>query len=296
MELCNLCPRECGVDRSGGKLGFCAQGDTLRVARIAPHHFEEPVISGTRGSGTVFFSGCSLGCVFCQNRDISRRGGLGQEYSEDELCEAIFNLKESGVHNLNLVTPTHFLHRIVPLLKRLKHDGLDIPIVYNSSGYEKTDSLKQLDGLVDIYLPDLKYFSGELAKKYSSAEDYPSVALSAISEMFRQVGRYRFSAKEPNILARGLIVRHLVLPASRKDSMAVLDALAKILPAEDILLSLMSQYTPDFATDTPYKELHRRVTSFEYDSVVKHAESLGFDGFIQEKSSAVTAYTPDYTK
>lgn len=296
MAACNLCPRECGVDRSNGSLGFCGESDTIRVARIAPHHFEEPVISGSRGSGTVFFSGCSLGCIFCQNRNISRPGGLGREYSEDELCEAILELQESGVHNLNLVTPTHFLHGIIPLLERLKSGALNIPVVYNSSGYEKADTLRRLDGLIDIYMPDLKYFSGELAKKYSGAENYPEFALSAIEEMFRQVGKYRFSEEEPNILSRGLIVRHLVLPSNRKDSLAVLEALAKVLPPSDILLSLMSQYTPEFAMESPHRELHRKITSFEYSSVVKRAEELGFDGFIQERSSAVSDFTPDFTK
>lgn len=296
MSVCNICPRECGVDRQKDERGFCGEGDSLRVARIAPHHFEEPVISGSRGSGTVFFSGCSLGCIFCQNKEISRSGGFGREYSDGELYEAILELQDSGVHNINLVTPTHFLHRIIPLLERLRQGALKIPVVYNSSGYEKADTLTRLDGLVDIYMPDLKYFSGELAKKYSAAEDYPAVALSAIAEMLRQVGRYKFSEQEPSILARGMIVRHLVLPSNRKDSISALEALAKVLPPEDILLSLMSQYTPDFALDTPYRELHRRVTSFEYSSVVKRAEELGFDGFIQEKSSAVTDYTPDFTK
>lgn len=295
MEKCRLCPRECTVDRKNGKIGYCGESDTLRVARIAPHFFEEPVISGTRGSGTVFFSGCSLGCVFCQNRDISRRGGNGKEMSEGELYDAILALQESGVHNLNLVTPTHFTHLIAPLLKRLRASGeLHIPVVYNTSGYEKAETLRMLDGLVDIYMPDFKYFSPELAKKYSSAPDYPEAASKALSEMFRQVGKYRYSDSEPHILASGLIVRHLVLPSCRADSIAVLEHLASLLPATDILLSLMSQYTPDFALDTPYKELHRRVTTFEYQKVVDRAAELGFDGFIQSKDAASARFTPDF--
>ena len=295
MAVCNLCPRECNIDRSGDKRGYCGEGDTLRVARIAPHHFEEPVISGTRGSGAVFFSGCSLGCVFCQNKDISRRGGSGREMSSKDLRDAILDLQESGVHNINLVTPTHFVHKLVPILMDMRsHNELSIPVVYNTSGYEKVETLKDLDGLVDIYMPDLKYFSAELAKKYSAASNYPDVALRAIKEMLSQVGSYEFSASEPSVLKRGLIVRHLVLPSHRADSIAVLEELAKAIPAEDILLSLMSQYTPDFALDTPYRELHRRITSFEYSSVVKRAEELGFEGFIQEKSSAVSDFTPDF--
>ena len=295
MSLCNLCPRKCNIDRSKGSLGYCKEGDALRVARIAPHYFEEPVISGTRGSGTVFFSGCSLGCLFCQNKDISRQGGSGKVLDDGELHEKILILQEQGVHNINLVTPTHFLHRIIPLLERLKKSGrLHIPVVYNSSGYENADTLCRLDGLVDIYLPDFKYFSSDLAKKYSAASDYPKVAEKAIAEMYRQVGKYEYSKAEPNILCRGLIVRHLVLPSCRADSISVLKRLAEILPPENILLSLMSQYTPEFALDTPYKELHRRITTFEYEQVVKCAEELGFDGFIQSRSSASAGFTPDF--
>ena len=295
MSLCNLCPRKCNIDRSKGSIGYCKEGDALRIARIAPHHFEEPPISGSRGSGTVFFSGCSLCCLFCQNKDISRQGGSGKIINDNELYEQILCLAEQGVHNINLVTPTHFLHRIIPLLEKLKKSGqLHIPVVYNSSGYENVDSLRRLDGLVDIYLPDFKYFSSELAKKYSAAPDYPEVAQKAIAEMYRQVGKYEYSKDEPSILSRGLIVRHLVLPSCRADSIALLKKLAEIVPVKDILLSLMSQYTPEFALDTPYKELHRRITTFEYEQVVKCAEELGFDGFIQARSSASSGFTPDF--
>ena len=292
--LCSICPRKCNIDRTKGR-GFCGESDRIRVARIAPHHFEEPPISGTRGSGTVFFSGCSLRCVFCQNRDISRRDGFGIEMSDSELYEKILELQDSGVHNLNLVTPTHFLNRIVPLLERLKSSSdLKIPVVYNSSGYETVESIKRLDGLVDVYMPDFKYFSNELAKKYSSAPDYREVAAAAITEMIRQRGRYRYSSDEPDILSSGVIVRHLVLPSHREDSKNVLRHLATIVEPSQILISLMSQYTPDFAMDTPYKNLHRRVTSFEYSSVCDLATELGFEGFMQSKSSAVPDYTPDF--
>ena len=294
MSKCTLCPRRCGIDRETS-IGFCGEKDVIRVARIAPHMFEEPPISGTQGSGTVFFSGCPLHCVFCQNKSISKSGGVGKEMSENELYEEIVKLLETGVHNLNLVTAAHFVAQIVPVLKRLTADGkLNVPVVYNSSGYESVETLKMLDGLVDIYLPDFKYASPELAKKYSGAPDYPDVAKAAISEMFRQVGKFEYSEQEPNLLKKGVIVRHLVLPSCRQDSIDVLGELAKILPTDEILLSLMSQYTPEFALDTPYKELHRRVTSFEYSSVVKEVERLGFDGFIQEKSSANAKYTPDF--
>ncbi len=294
MSVCNICPRKCNIDRSVAQ-GYCRESDTIRVARIAPHHFEEPVISGSRGSGTVFFSGCSLRCVFCQNRDISREDGAGREMSDAQLYDAILELQETGVHNINLVTPTHFLHKLIPLLKKLKSSGeLHIPVVYNSSGYERVSTLKALEGLVDIYLPDLKYASPQLAAKYSSAPDYPEVAFKAIAEMYRQTGKYQYSATEPDLLSRGVIVRHLVLPSCRADSIAALERLAEAMPTEDILLSLMSQYTPEFALDSPYKELHRRITTFEYGKVVERAEALGFNGFIQERASASSSFTPDF--
>ncbi len=292
--ICNACPRKCNIDRAEAR-GFCGEGNLIRVARIAPHCFEEPPISGTRGSGTVFFSGCSLSCVFCQNRDISRLNGIGIEMKDSELYEKILKLQDSGVHNLNLVTPTHFLNRLAPLLERLKSSAdLKIPIVYNSSGYETVDSIKRLDGLVDIYMPDFKYFSNELAKKYSSAPDYREVATAAITEMIRQRGKYKYLENEPDILASGVIIRHLVLPSHREDSKNVLRHLATISEPSAILISLMSQYTPDFAMDTPYKNLHRRVTSFEYSSVCDLATELGFEGFMQSKGSAVADFTPDF--
>jgi putative pyruvate formate lyase activating enzyme len=295
MELCNICPRKCGADREKN-LGFCRAPKEIMLARAALHHFEEPPISGRNGSGTVFFSGCSLRCVFCQNKDISRRGGVGKEISDAELAERMLELQDSGVHNVNLVTAAHFVHRVAPILERLKKSGeLRIPVVYNSSGYESLETLRRLDGLIDIYMPDLKYFSSKLSGEYSSAPDYYEVASRAICEMHRQVGKYEYLENEPDILKSGLIVRHLVLPGCREDSIAVLEHLSALLPADDILLSLMSQYTPEFATDTPYKNLHRRVTTFEYSSVVKRAEELGFDGFVQDKRSASSSFTPDFS-
>ena len=292
--ICNICPRKCNIERSSAH-GFCGESETLRVARIAPHHFEEPPISGTRGSGTVFFSGCSLRCVFCQNKVISREGGRGKGMSPDELYCRILELQESGVHNINLVTPTHFIGTLLPLLERLKSSGeLHIPIVYNSSGYERVEILRALDGLIDIYMPDFKYASSELAARYSAAPDYPEVAETAIREMIRQRGRYRYSKDEPNLLESGVLVRHLVLPSHRSDSMEVLRRLREIADPEDILISLMSQYTPDFALDTPYKNLHRRLTSFEYSSVCAEADSIGFVGFEQCRDSSSARYTPDF--
>ncbi len=295
MLSCNLCPRECDASRDGNNIGICGEKNEIRVSRIAPHHFEEPPISGTNGSGTVFFSGCSLHCVYCQNRDISRVGGKGHTITADALYREILTLAESGVHNINLVTAAHFVHLLVPVLERLRASGdLKIPVVYNSSGYEKLETVKRLDGLVDIYLPDFKYASSELAAKYSHAPDYPSVAETAIREMYRQVGKYMYDQSTPALLANGLVVRHLVLPSHRADSIAVLRRLCEILPTDGFLLSLMSQYTPDFALDTPYKNLHRRVTTFEYMSVADEALRLGLNGFMQSKASASSDFTPNF--
>ena len=292
-EFCRLCERKCGTDRTKAK-GACGMTDKIHIARAALHDWEEPPISGTRGSGTVFFSGCSLECVYCQNKDISHRG-IGEAMSDSELYSRIVALLELGVHNLNLVTPTHFVHRIAPLLERLKASGdLRVPVVYNTSGYERVETLRRLDGLVDIYMPDFKYYSSELSARYSSAPDYREVATSALGEMCRQRGKYRYSSTEEGLLESGVIVRHLVLPSHRADSIEVLKHIAATVEVSDILLSLMSQYTPEFALDTPYKELHRRLTSFEYNSVCKVAEELGFEGFFQSRGSASSDFTPDF--
>lgn len=289
LSACALCPRTCGIDRTKGQVGVCGMTDTLRVARIAPHMWEEPPISGSRGSGTVFFSGCSLRCIFCQNRVISREG-LGKPYTAEELTRAILSLRDKGVHNINFVTPTHYTSLLVPILEKIK-PTLGIPVVWNCGGYESVETLRMLEGLVDIYLPDFKYFSPDLARDYSSAPDYPTVATEALLEMYRQTGKY----EEDNGLAvKGVIVRHLVLPACRADSMNVLRHIASILPVEDIRVSVMRQYTPDFAMDCPHKNLRRRVTDFEYTSVLEEADRLGIVGFSQGKDAATKAYTPDF--
>ena len=289
MSPCTLCPRRCGVDRRAGQVGVCGMTEELRIARIAPHMWEEPPISGNRGSGTVFFSGCSLRCIFCQNRVISREG-LGRAFTEAELESAILTLCDGGVHNINFVTPTHYTPIIARILKKIK-PTLGIPVVWNCGGYEEVETLRMLEGLVDIYLPDFKYCSLELARDYSAAPDYPSVATEALMEMHRQTGAY---TEVDGLATRGVIVRHLVLPGCRKDSLEVLRHVARILPPEDIRVSIMRQYTPDFAMDAPYKNLHRRVTDFEYSSVLEEAERLGLKGFSQGKEAATKAYTPDF--
>lgn len=291
-DKCNACPRGCSVDRSTG-VGFCGASDKIAVSRIALHEWEEPSISGSRGSGTIFFAGCNLRCVFCQNREISASRdafSLARAYSEGELIDAMLALEAAGAHNINLVTPTHFSRELRSVLEAAK-PRLSIPIVYNSSGYESVDSLRALSGLVDVYLPDLKYHSTELSAKYSAAPDYFEVASGALVEMYSQVGE---AVIEDGLMKKGMIVRHLVLPGCRKDSMAILSSLSGLLPVKSIKLSLMRQFTPDFVDRERYPELCRKITTFEYNSVLSHAESLGFDGYIQSSESATAAYTPNF--
>ncbi len=290
MPGCMLCPRKCGVDRAEGKLGACHTGADILVARAAPHRFEEPPISGENGSGTIFFAGCSLGCIFCQNKEISR-GNAGKPTTEKELEALCLSLAETGVHNLNFVTGTHYTDRIANVLSRIK-PSLKIPVVWNSSGYECPETLRLLEGLVDIYLPDYKYHSAAHAGALSGAPDYPEVATAALREMYRQVGAISYG--DDGMLKGGVVVRHLVLPGLRDDTAAALKSLAKTLPVSDILLSLMRQYTPDFAPRTAPKHLLRRVTSFEYDTALALAQELGFEGFTQGKDAASTAFTPDF--
>ena len=292
-EKCRVCPRGCVCDRTSERAadyGICGVPQTFVIGRIGPHMWEEPPVSGKNGSGAVFFSGCNLGCVFCQNRVISRERA-GERMTEEELGERILALQESGVNNINLVTATHYADSIAHLLERIR-PKLHIPVVYNCGGYEGMEALRRLAGLVDVYLPDFKYVSGELSAAYSKAPDYAEVASRAIEEMYRQVGAVRFS--QDGTIKRGMIVRHLVLPGCRKDSIEVLRRLETLVPVGDIRLSLMSQYTPDFAADAPYPNLHRRLTSFEYSTVLEEAQRLGFDGYSQELSSATKQYTPEF--
>ena len=263
------------------------------MARAALHMWEEPPVSGTRGSGTVFFAGCNLRCVFCQNKKISRSPS-GRVYTEKELADAVFRLRDEGAHNINLVTATHYTAAVARVLEKVK-PRLDIPVVWNSGGYESAETLGMLDGLVDVYLPDLKYYSPELSGRYSAAPDYFEVASRAIREMYRQTGEVSFAVEDgKELIKKGVIVRHLLLPGCRRDSMRVVEELAGLLPTDKVRLSLMRQFTPDYVDKERYPELGRRVTTFEYESVVKRADELGFEGYVQGAESAVSAYTPDF--
>ncbi len=284
---CTLCPRTCGADRTK-RPGLCGGGNALRAARAALHLWEEPVISGTNGSGTVFFSGCPLHCRFCQNAVISETP-YGKDIPPERLGEILRELETQGAHNINLVTAGHFIPYLVPVLEQVK-PSLSIPIVWNSGGYELPEALRMLDGLVDIYLPDFKFFSAETARNFAKAPDYPQTAEAALTEMLRQTGS---PIIKDGLMQRGVIVRHLVLPGHRHESLDLLRHLADAFGTDTFLLSLMSQYTP-MRNDTAFPELNRRVTKMEYDSVVKLAAELGFEGFTQDKSSAQSRYTPDF--
>ena len=288
---CNQCPRKCNAERKQGKTGICSVEADFLVARAAKHRWEEPIISGQNGSGAIFFGGCNLHCIFCQNKAISH-GGVGKYQTKEQLTQTILSLQEMGAHNINLVTPTHYTLQLVDVLKAVK-PKLHIPIVWNSSAYESPTTLRHLNGLVDIYLPDCKYYSSEVSCSYSSAPDYFTVAIEAIAEMLLQVGEPLIDSTN-GLMQSGVIVRHLVLPSHRKDSIALLHALKERFGTNAFLLSLMGQYTPDFAADTPYKNLHRRLTSFEYQSVLDTAVMLGFQGFSQDLSSASASYTPSF--
>ena len=283
---CTLCPRRCGVDRTRGQLGFCKMPGQIHAARAGVHYWEEPVISGSFGSGAVFFSGCTLKCAFCQNYDISQEN-FGKPMTSAELRAAFERLIDEGVQNINLVTPTHFLPDILPALE----PKLPVPVVYNCGGYESVETLRQLEGKIDVYLPDFKYSDNVLAKKLSSAPDYFETASAAILEMYRQVGKPVIEGDE---MKRGVLVRHLVLPGCVDNSLGVLDWVSEHFRSGDILFSLMSQYVPmGRAAEIP--PFDRRITELEYDSVLSYMMLLGIeDGYTQDFSSAERGYTPSF--
>lgn len=288
--ICNDCPRHCGVRRNDNTPGgICASPALPVIARAAAHFGEEPCISGKRGSGTIFFSGCNLRCCFCQNHEISRPSSLGKTVSISGLREIMLRLRDEGVHNINLVTPTHFSRAIAEALSGL---DLGIPVVWNSSGYESVETLKMLEGLVQVYMPDYKYSDAELAKKYSAAKDYPEVALEAVKEMFRQRGAYKLDGD--GMLLSGVLIRHLILPEQDINSMEVIDRISDAFPEGSVLFSLMSQYTPMPGLEK-FPELQKRVDGKSAEHLYKYMLRCGLtDGYWQDASSATEEMIPDF--
>lgn len=291
LKNCTLCPRKCGADRTAGETGVCGQTSEIKVARASLHMWEEPCISGKNGSGTVFFAGCPLKCVYCQNFDIAQNGD-GGKITEDELCELFFKLKKAGAHNINLVTPTHVTPQVANALKKAKK-SLEIPIVYNCGGYELAQTLKMLENSVDIYLPDFKYADENAARKYSNAPDYPEVAKKAIEEMVRQCPKPVFD--DDGMMKSGVLVRHLLLPGNLKNSKAVIEYLHKTY-GDSIILSIMSQYTPMKSCEK-YPELEYKTSRREYEKLVSFAESIGVKrAYVQSEESASENYIPKFGK
>lgn len=282
---CNSCPRGCNVNRTYDK-GFCGCDNRIKIAKIMQHFGEEPVITGKNGSGTVFFSGCVLKCPFCQNFPISHEL-KGEYYTEKELQNAIFKLEETGVHNINLVTPTQYLDILIPLLERIKNK-LSIPIVYNTGGYENPEQIKRLEGIVDVYLPDFKYFDDEYGKRYSKVNNYFNYTSESIKEMLRQQPECII---KNGLIKKGVIVRHLVLPSLYKDSIKIMEWLAAL--ENPPLVSIMRQYTPCYLA-SEYKELTRTITTFEYEKVTERCAELGLQGFTQLKGCETLDMTPNF--
>lgn len=283
---CNICPRKCNIDRSK-HTGYCGMTDTIKIARAELHFWEEPCISGTNGSGTIFFSGCPLRCVYCQNNDISS-GGFGKEISAERLAEIFRELEEKGAHNINLVTPTHYSEQILEAFSIYRPE---IPVVYNCSGYESVETLKKFRDIVDIYLTDIKYFDSDVSLKYSKAEDYFDVASLAVKEMISQQPENIFD--EYGIMQKGVIIRHLVLPLNLTQTRKILEWIRSELP-DNVIISLMSQYVP-MGKASEYKEINRKITSREYEKALGFMEELGFEnGFMQELSSSKKDFIPPF--
>lgn len=312
LRHCTVCPRRCGADRTVYR-GRCGASDVVEVSKIMLHHWEEPCVSGGekgRGSGAVFFAHCSLGCVYCQNRAISGPDASGEPYSVEELAKAFLRLEGEGAYNLNLVTPTHYTFQIREAVALARERGFDLPVIWNTGGYERWETILALAGTVDVFLTDFKYLSPLLSNAYSHAPDYGEAAEQSLLAMRKVAGVPALD--EHGMIRRGIVVRHLVLPGGRRDSLAVLRRIASLLPPDEVVLSLMSQYTPEFfeaslaakageggtdntpAADPMLRSLRRRVTAFEYESVREEAVRLGFSGYGQERSAASGHYTPSF--
>lgn len=289
LNECSLCPRKCRVNRNITK-GYCGVGNDVVLAKASLHKWEEPCISWKNGAGTIFFSGCSLHCCYCQNNHISNEV-FGKTVSIEHLSQIFLSLQEIGADNIELVTPTHYVPQIIRALDSVKHK-LFIPIIYNSGGYEFDETIDMLNGYIDIYMPDIKYFSSEVSKKYSNAVDYFERSSSSILKMIKQVGKLEYNSQGG--LLKGTVIRHLVLPFQRHDSMRILDWIHENTTNEYAILSLMSQYTPfDFISDK-YPELKRHITKMEYHSVEAYAAKLGINGYCQQMSSASEQYLPEF--
>ncbi|MBQ3029936.1 MAG: radical SAM protein [Agathobacter sp.] len=290
---CEICPRTCKVNRENGQTGVCKVTSQLKVARAALHFWEETCISGTKGSGTVFFSGCSMHCIFCQNEEISQ-GLVGKEISKERLVEIFLELQEKGANNINLVTPGQYVPHIIWAVEQARNQGLVLPIVYNTSSYEKVDTIKRLEGIVDIYLPDFKYYSSQLAAKYSNAPDYPEIAKAAIAEMVRQQPNPIFYEKDgQELMKNGVIVRQLLLPGQLQDAKDIIKYLHETY-GNQIYISLMNQYTP-LSHVEKYPELNKKVSKRTYEKYVDYAIDIGIEnGFIQEGDVAEESFIPKF--
>lgn len=284
-----LCPRRCGADRKSGKIGFCGSGDEIKIGRYGLHMWEEPCISGDNGSGTVFFSYCNLKCVFCQNYKISTKM-QGKIISTNELADIFLELQAMKANNINLVTPTHYADKIIDALDIARKKGLRLPVIYNTSGYETVETLKMLDGYVDVYLPDFKYWRSDVAKRYSNASDYPEVAKAAIAEMVRQTGAVRF---ENGLITKGTIVRHMLLPGNLYDAKKIIDHLYSTY-GDDIFISIMNQYTP-LKQVKNIPPLNRKVGKREYDTLIDYAANIGIkNAYIQDGETALESFIPEF--
>ncbi len=293
LKQCEICPHKCGINRLDGKIGRCKAKDKIKIALYSTHNFEEPCISGTKGSGTVFFSNCNLKCIFCQNYEISQKG-RGKEITIEELARIFLKQQEKGVENINLVTPTSYVVQIIEAIKIARKNGLRIPIVYNTNGYENVDTIKMLDGYIDVYLPDLKYVDDELGKKYSKVENYFEIATKAILEMQKQVGKTKVN--ENGVIKKGIIVRHLVLPGNIENSKKILKWLKENLNEENYV-SVMAQYFPTYLVKEKeeYEELNRKLTKDEWKEIENFIDELDFkNGYIQELGEHEEEYVPKW--
>jgi len=293
LDKCTICPHECKINRNEGKIGRCKSTDKIKIALYSTHNFEEPCISGKKGSGTVFFSNCNLNCVFCQNYEISQEA-RGKEIEIEDLAKIFLEQQKNNLENINLVTPTSYVPQIIEAIKIARKEGFNLPIVYNTNGYEKVETIKKLDGYVDIYLPDLKYAEDDLAKKYSKIDNYFEIATKAILEMQRQVGKPKLNKE--GVMQKGIIVRHLVLPSHIENSKKVLKWIKENIYKENYV-SIMAQYFPCYKAkeEKEYKDINRKLTKEEWKKIENYVEKLDFEnGFIQELGEHEEEYVPKW--